>query len=897
MEKYLSWFLGPKAENAVVFEDILRFIVKDYFHWRKNYFPQDEHLISSQDNRDFINEHDQLYQRVNEFLAQMRRNFPFYNPRYLGHMLSDTTIPSMLGYFGGMLYNPNNVTTEAAPVTTEWEIETCNEVAKMIGYKIPPIIRKDDYKTVEEWKQYEKILSNELSWTHIASGGTLANIEALWVARCVKYLPLSIKDVCEKKKLSLNVKTANADEADIKNICEINGYDLINIKPNESIYLFSRYISAYIKQTNQVKSTQVLAEEAIDEIAKSDYSISKGLGKLLTEYPLAIFVSGSAHYSWNKAADLLGIGRSNIVNIKMTPSFRMDVEDLKKQLLIKTNPKRERISPLAVIGIVGTTEEGAVDPIADISDIRTKFEKEENISFWLHVDAAWGGYAKTTIQLDDEDECRILANKIIEMLAPSGIHYKYCTQSLNEIWQESIKALRVKSSDCLIEEIQKEVDKMINRNPIANEDSIKAKFEDFRRKSLKELSNVKTENYNVEKEIKYLIVNLTRIVLVQKHINERKFQLAKKDLLILGNSILDNIQKDISSEQITEKQKGHKSIFHISLEDRIVDFSIYTKTIFEIEHKGNVIRFGSQIFNEHNKKIVSSLLAINRADSVTIDPHKMGYLPYPCGIISFRNDRVRHFITQKAPYITSAQHNALLHNPPRHYKNVNFDIIDTDNLPEDLSISTDAFATFILEGSKPGASAAALWLSNKCIPLDRHGYGAIIRDSLNATRTMYFWMDKWSLLMHKAKEPIEYKILPISPEAPDLNLLVFTIKPLTENVKLKTVNDFASKVYDKYSIQAELGDEKYSYAQSFFLSKTKCSGETYNYSMFRDFFNNNGICTTEKEYKKHGLIMLRATLMNPYIYQYQENKNISFIKIFMENLHKTIMKIIKENRL
>ena len=124
-------------------------------------------------------------------------------------MLSDTTIPSMLGYLGGMLYNPNNVTTEAAPVTTEWEIESCNDIAKMIGYKVAPPINSEGFKTYEEWMKYKRKLSDEFSWTHIASGGTLANIEALWVARCVKYLPLSIKEACESSGISIDVKCAN----------------------------------------------------------------------------------------------------------------------------------------------------------------------------------------------------------------------------------------------------------------------------------------------------------------------------------------------------------------------------------------------------------------------------------------------------------------------------------------------------------------------------------------------------------------------------------------------------------------------------------------------------------------------------------------------------------------
>lgn len=887
MERYLSWFLGPKAENSLVFENILKTIVRDYLHWRKNYFPQDAHLISSSDARCFSSNQDELNQKVNEFLAEMRRNFPFYNPRYMGHMLSDITMPSMLGYLTGMLYNPNNVTTEAAPVTTRMEIEACNDVAEMIGYKIPPAISTKDYKSKKEWIKYKKTLSNELSWSHISSGGTLANIEALWVARCVKYLPLSIKDICSKNDISISIKMPNGGSADIS---KINGYDLINIKPNESIYLFSRYISAYIKnkQASSSSDIQKYADEAIAELNKSDYSLSKGLGKLLSEYPLAIFVSGSAHYSWSKAADLLGIGKNNIVNIEMTPLFQMDVNDLKRQLNNRINSKnRKRISPLAVIGIVGTTEEGAVDPIASMSDVRTEFEQNNNVSFWLHIDAAWGGYIKSIIQLNSHDECIILVRKIFRTLYKDRHDNISMLESLNLIMKFIFDFFKDKGSFLNISEFETIIstnDKLIE----SNDDVIRGEFEDLKRKVRKSdyVADSSKNRGNKEVEVNSFFDMLKLIFLSKKHISHNDFENANIALYELGLLVFSFPWKDY--DQTYNYIKNTKS-FQINLEDRIVDFSAYTKTSFDMKFKGISKNMS---FHIYNRSLISSLLAMNRADSVTIDPHKMGYVPYPCGIISFKNDRVRHFITQKAPYITSVQHNALLHNPPRHYNKINFDKLDLDNLPTELTISTDAFASFILEGSKPGASAASLWLANRCIPLNRSGHGEIVKNTLISTRILYMWMTHWNEFLKDANEPIEYEILPLSPEAPDLNLLVFTVKPLTANVRLNTVNEFVSKVYDRYSIQAELGDETYSYSQPFFLSKTSCDNKTYKYSMFADFFRKAGISASEKDYNKHGLVMLRATLMNPYIYPYKNNKGIDFIGDFMDSLHKTIKSLL-----
>src|ERR1019366_7174243 len=53
-------------------------------------------------------------------------------------------------------------------------------------------------------------------------------------------------------------------------------------------------------------------------------------------------------------------------------------------------------------------------------------------------------------------------------------------------------------------------------------------------------------------------------------------------------------------------------------------------------------------------EVTSAFLAFPQADSITVDPHKLGYVPYPCGVVAFRNDLVRQFITEAAPYISDA---------------------------------------------------------------------------------------------------------------------------------------------------------------------------------------------------------------------------------------------------
>jgi len=45
---FLTWFLGPQGENGKFLEAQIADIVRDYSHWRQNYFPDDPILITQQ---------------------------------------------------------------------------------------------------------------------------------------------------------------------------------------------------------------------------------------------------------------------------------------------------------------------------------------------------------------------------------------------------------------------------------------------------------------------------------------------------------------------------------------------------------------------------------------------------------------------------------------------------------------------------------------------------------------------------------------------------------------------------------------------------------------------------------------------------------------------------------
>lgn len=97
---------------------------------------------------------------------------------------------------------------------------------------------------------------------------------------------------------------------------------------------------------------------------------------------IAILVSERGHYSLGKAADLLGIGRDQLIKVPIDAKNRMDLTALRQEC---RKLHDQNIRPLALIGIAGTTETGNVDPLEAMADMAAE------LGCHFHVDAAWGG--------------------------------------------------------------------------------------------------------------------------------------------------------------------------------------------------------------------------------------------------------------------------------------------------------------------------------------------------------------------------------------------------------------------------------------------------------------------------------------------------------------------------
>ena len=112
--------------------------------------------------------------------------------------------------------------------------------------------------------------------------------------------------------------------------------------------------------------------------------------------------------------------------------------------------------------------------------------------------------------------------------------------------------------------------------------------------------------------------------------------------------------------------------------------------------------------------VYESMSQIHLCDSVTIDPHKMGYIPYPAGSLTYRNDKIINLLSFSAPYISSEGDS---------------DSINTRNIGESG-----------IEGSKPGAAATSVFLSHQAIRPDKRGYGHIINQSMLNSKLFYLYL-------------------------------------------------------------------------------------------------------------------------------------------------------------
>jgi glutamate/tyrosine decarboxylase-like PLP-dependent enzyme len=102
----------------------------------------------------------------------------------------------------------------------------------------------------------------------------------------------------------------------------------------------------------------------------------------------AILTGGYIHPSAVQAIGMLGLGRGNVERFARDAAGRLDVEALERRLA-------ELDRPAIIVANAGEVNAGDFDPIAAIADLAAEHDA------WLHVDGAFGLFARLTPEASD----------------------------------------------------------------------------------------------------------------------------------------------------------------------------------------------------------------------------------------------------------------------------------------------------------------------------------------------------------------------------------------------------------------------------------------------------------------------------------------------------------------
>lgn len=111
-------------------------------------------------------------------------------------------------------------------------------------------------------------------------------------------------------------------------------------------------------------------------------SLIRDSGMRSSSGDLVMYASDQAHYSLEKCADILGLGRQNLRKIETDDHFHIRIDALRDA--IEQDIAAGRI-PCCVAGAAGATSTGIIDPLDQLADIAAEYK------CWFHVDAAYGG--------------------------------------------------------------------------------------------------------------------------------------------------------------------------------------------------------------------------------------------------------------------------------------------------------------------------------------------------------------------------------------------------------------------------------------------------------------------------------------------------------------------------
>ena len=289
-----------------------------------------------------------------------------------------------------------------------------------------------------------------------------------------------------------------------------------------------------------------------------------------------------------------------------------------------------------------------------------------------------------------------------------------------------------------------------------------------------------------------------------------------------------------------------------------LDFSVhvdaawggYLATMFRNED--GTLRTREEMLGEYQRfpstQVHAAFAAVADSDSITIDPHKMGYLPFGAGAFVCRDHRAMTLLAERADYVFHAE------------------------TPKNYMARYRSLGQFIVEGSKSGAAAAAAYVTHKVLPLDHRHFGRISRQTVRAAERFVDAAQQFAAEMSD-------HVRVLLPFTIDTNLVGIALNPCG-NTSVAAANGYVRALHDVLRIDPAhpLQDKE------FFGSMTSLRPPMLGQTETLRIFNALGLdpASIGDGQDSDNLLVLRHTLMNPYVIDHEND--INYIDLYFRFL-------------
>lgn len=163
-----------------------------------------------------------------------------------------------------------------------------------------------------------------------------------------------------------------------------------------------RHINTYLSYNNIITDYDIITTPGgsfanMIALHLARYSHDKNINKIGGhKYSYEIYISNQAHYSFEKSAMILGMGKVSVIKVPSLKNGKMNIKILENYLKssqknnnrfskYKKYKKSSSKTITIIVGTAGTTVYGAIDDLEELNILSKKYNT------WYHIDASFGG--------------------------------------------------------------------------------------------------------------------------------------------------------------------------------------------------------------------------------------------------------------------------------------------------------------------------------------------------------------------------------------------------------------------------------------------------------------------------------------------------------------------------